>query len=230
MVGCVYPFFNIRGVEMFPAVYIKRIKEYEHTNNKNILELFSSISINNLLELFNAFYNWDEEKSCEFLDNSFEKGIGLYEIYIELKNALLGYKDINNESCREVDEEDEEREDLTQYKYLSDWYLKVGTQLMSMGLTYTEFWNLSTAEMYTVYEAFQTKYINDINKQIELDYIAASMQAAAVWGKPLSEAPKISLKKPEETIIHTDKYGDLSLDVYKSVKALEKLGGGLRDE
>lgn len=215
---------------MFPAVYIKSIKEYEHIHNKNILELFSSISINNMIELFNAFYQWDEEKACEFLDESFEKGVGIYEIYLELKNALLGYTDINNESSKEADEEDAERDDLTQYKFLSDWYLKVGTQLMSMGLTYTEFWNLSTAEMYTVYEAFQNKFINEFNRQMEIEYIAASMQAAAVWGKPLHEAPKITLKKPEETIISTEKYGDLSLDVYKSVKALEKLGGGISNE
>lgn len=220
---------------MLPKVYIKDIRNYEESNNKNILRLFDTISVSNITELLNIFYGWKEEDACKWLDECFDNGKSIYNIIDEMRNALLGFEDTENKSNKNIEELDENDgyEDLTQYKYLSDWYLKVGMQLMSLGLSYSEFWSLSTSEMYQVYEAIQQKMVMDFNRDMEKQYLSAGLIGGAVWGKLPNEPPKIELeqnKTDDRDVEINTKYGKMSLADYKSLKALEKLGGGLRDE
>lgn len=207
--------------------YLKDIREWEEKHQINLLSLFEKVSINNLIGILQVFYkDATDEQFCEMLDNYFiNEGHSIDEAFIELRNALLGYKetdkDVNNQEENDVTGS---YEDVTQYKFLTDFYMHLGMQLMSMGVTYSEFWSLTTAEMYQVFNAIQQKSIMDFNKNMNEYHILAGLIGAGVWGKLPKDAPHINiedLQDPDE-IINTP-LGEMTRADYKSAVALQSM-------
>lgn len=212
--------------------YLKDIREYEENTGKNLLRLFDNISIRNLVTLLKIFNKGIADGEIYLVIDSYLDQYGLVEAFEEVKTALLGYKEDEEEQKTQKEEQDIEgtADDVNSYQFLYDYYMHLGMQLMSLGITYTEFWSLTTKEMYQVYEAIQQKMILDFNRQMQIAHISAGLTGGAVWGKLPDKAPRINEEefREEDTVINT-KYGEMTLSDYRSLKALEKLGGGINE-
>lgn len=203
--------------------YLKDIRDYEDRTGTNILSLFENFSITNLIEIMCAMKPELDVDSCiAIIDNHFSNGGSIDELFIELRNVLVGYE-IVGDGTKENDE-NSNVENIENYKTLTDFYIHLSMQLMALGISYSEFWSLTTKEMYQVFGAIQQKSILEFNKQMQGYHILAGLIGGGVWGKLPKEAPYIDIndmKDPEE-IINTP-YGEMSRADYKAMLELLKL-------
>lgn len=174
---------------------LKDIKEYEDNTGANILSFFDNISFSNLIELVKLGNGkCDDDLACRIIedylsipDNTLLSGI------LEIKEKLLGVGD-NNDN----DVTDEDKIDITKFSSLTDLYMHFNMQLMSVGLSYSEFWSMNTKEMYSVFNSICIKMQNETNRELSNYHTLAAMIGGAVWGKLQKEPPKVSLEQNEE--------------------------------
>lgn len=174
------------------------IKKYENDTGNNILDFFNNLKIDNVLDLISLGNgNCSKEKASELLDEYLEHEGDLVTAMIEIKELLIGTGDNNKE---EIDNED--LIDITKYDSLTDLYINFCMQLASVGLSYSEFWNMTTKEMYKVFNSIAIKIQNDTNRELSNYHTLAAMVGGAVWGKLQKEPPKINIvsNKKEENI------------------------------
>lgn len=174
---------------------LKDIKEYEDSTGANILNFFNDISFTNLIELVKLGNGkCDDELACKIVDdylsipdNTLLSGI------LEIKEKLLGYGNNN-----EIDENSEDTVDISKYNSLTELYMHFNMQLMSVGLSYSEFWSMNTKEMYSVFNSICVKMQNETNRELSNYHTLAAMIGGAVWGKLQKEPPKVNLTQHEE--------------------------------
>ena len=65
--------------------------------------------------------------------------------------------------------------DITEYDSLTDVYIHFNMQLMSVGLSYSDFWNMNTTEMYKVFNSIVIKMQNEENRQLSNYHTLAAM-------------------------------------------------------
>lgn len=174
---------------------LKDIKEYEDSTGANILNFFNDISFSNLIELVKLGNGkCDDELAYEILDNYLkEDGNTLLSGLLEIKEKLLGYGDNN-----EIDENNEDTVDISKYNSLTELYMHFNMQLMSVGLSYSEFWSMNTKEMYNVFNSICVKMQNETNRELSNYHTLAAMIGGAVWGKLQKEPPKVNLTQHQE--------------------------------
>ena len=112
---------------------------------------------------------------------------------MEIKEKLLGYGNNN-----EIDENSEDTVDITKYNSLTELYMHFNMQLMSVGLSYSEFWSMNTKEMYSVFNSICVKMQNETNRELSNYHTLAAMIGGAVWGKLQKEPPKVNLTQHQE--------------------------------
>lgn len=204
--------------------YLKDIKEYEEKHRVNILTLFNNISVKNMKELLSIIYRTDDEDLLyNVMDEYIDDEHGVFDLMTEIRSIILGY-DENN--IKNLDEEKQNEikntyEDVTSYEYLSDFYMHLCMQLMSLGMSYSEFWSLTTKEMYQAFEAIQQKMVMDYNRHMQEYYNLAGLISSGVWGKLPEKVPFIDieeLRNPDE-IIETEA-GPMTREEYKIYKEL----------
>lgn len=170
--------------------YLRDIKNYEDETGNNILSFFNDIKFSNIIDLIilgNG--NCSEEKASEILDNYLEKeNSSLIEVMLKIKEKLLGVGDNDD-----IDETSDDVLDITEFNSLTDLYTRFNMQLMSVGLSYTEFWSMNTKEMYSVFNSICVKIQNDTNRELSNMHTLAAMVGGAVWGKLSKEPPKVTL-------------------------------------
>lgn len=193
--------------------YLKDIREYEDKTNSNILKLFDKISISNLVTIIKIFNSNFSDEDCyreidEYLKNEDNSIIDLYD---ELRNSLLGYEYKINTNNNDNGSEDSEYEDISKYECLTDFYMKLCMQLMSLGVTYQEFWSFTTKEMYQVFYGIQQKMILDYNTKMQIAHTQAGLIGAAVWGKLPDKPPQIDKKEHSLTDFEDDEEIDTPL-------------------
>lgn len=209
--------------------YLKDIREYEENTNTNILRLFDKVSVLNIVKLLQVFYReLSEDDALVMLDEYCDiENKSIVDVIVELRDALLGYKYIENNDVYNEDLAGTV-EDVNTYSTLTDFYMHLGMQLMSLGVTYNEFWSLTTKEMYQLFNSIQQKIIIDFNKDMQINHINAGMIGAAVHGLLPKDAPQIDINEmnnnnKEEIIINHSKYGEISLADLENIKVLERL-------
>lgn len=204
--------------------YLKDIKEYEEKHRVNILTLFNNISVKNMKEILSIIYRTDDEDLLyNVMDEYIDEGHGVFDLMTEIKNIVLGY---DENKIKNLDEEKQKEikdtyEDITSYEYLSDFYMHLCMQLMSLGMSYSEFWSLTTKEMYQAFEAIQQKMVMDYNRHMQEYYNLAGLISGGVWGKLPEEVPHIDIediRDPNE-IIETE-VGPMTREEYKIYKEI----------
>lgn len=170
------------------------IKKYEESTGNNILQFFSNINIANLLDLVSLGNGYcSVERAAEILDRYFESGGTIFDAMIEIKNALIGTGD----NSKEDDSDNDSKIDISKYESLTDLYINFSMQLMSVGLSYQEFWSMNTKEMYKVFNSIAVKIQNDTNRELSNYHTLAAMVGGAVWGKLQKDPPRISIANKE---------------------------------
>ena len=171
------------------------IKKYEQETGNNILEFFNNIKFDSILDLVvlgNG--NCSKERAAEILDDYLiNSDKTLLDAMIEIKDKLIGVGDNKTDET-----EDDDKIDLSKYSSLTDLYINFSMQLMSVGLGYTEFWNMNTAEMYKVFNSICIKIQNDTNRELSNYHTLAAMVGGAVWGKLQKEPPKVDMTSRQE--------------------------------
>ena len=170
--------------------YLKDIREYEDRTGRNILSFFNTLSFSNLIELIRLGNNNCSEKEASDILDTYLKYTDntLVDAMITIKEKLLG---VGDNSSDEVDDAD--KIDITEYNSLTDLYTHFNMQLMSVGLSYSEFWSMNTKEMYSVFNSICIKIQNETNRELSNYHTLAAMVGGAVWGKLQKEAPSIKL-------------------------------------
>lgn len=206
--------------------YLKDIRNWEELHQVNVLTLFEDHKLENLMLILSVFYkDVPEEELYNMLDTLFNEGYGIIDLFLKLRDILLGY------TVENVEKSDEDKNDVTgsfddikQYNYLNEYYMHLCMQLMSLGMTYSEFWSLTTKEMYQAFNAIQQKMVLDYNRQMQIAHTQAAMIGAAAWGKLDKEVPQIDIENlhdPDEEI--DTPLGRMTRADYKSALELEKV-------
>ena len=170
--------------------YLKDIKQYEDETCNNILSFFNDIKFSNMIDLIKlGNNNCSEEQACVILEKYLaDDNNTIVSAILEIKEALLGLGD-NNDN----DVPDEDKIDITNYNSLTDLYNQFNMQLMSVGLSYSEFWAINTKEMYRVFNSICIKIQNETNRELSNYHTLAAMVGGAVWGKLQKEAPRVNM-------------------------------------
>ena len=188
---------------LFKNFYLKDIKKYEDETGNNILSFFNDIKFSNIIDLIRlGNNNCSEEQASEILDEYLaQDNHTILSVMLEIKENLIGIGD-NNDN----DVDDEDKIDITNYSSLTELYNNFNMQLMSVGLSYSEFWAMNTKEMYRVFNSICIKIQNETNRELSNYHTLAAMVGGAVWGKLQKDAPKVNM-----TPVNTNK--DIDDDV-----------------
>ena len=186
--------------------YLKDIRNYENNTGNNILEFFNTLNLNNIIELISIGNNNCTHKVAgDILDNYLEiEGNTLLSALLEIKEQLIG---VGDNDSNEVDEKD--KIDITSYNSLTDLYTQFSMQLLSVGLSYSEFWSMTTKEMYMVFNSIAIKIQNETNSELNNYHTLAAMIGSAVWGKLQKEPPRIDIVKK----VNEDNDSDVDTEV-----------------
>ena len=175
---------------LFKNFYLKDIKKYEDETGNNILSFFNDIKFSNIIDLIRlGNNNCSEEQASEILDEYLaQDNHTILSVMLEIKENLIGIGD-NNDN----DVDDEDKIDITNYSSLTELYNNFNMQLMSVGLSYSEFWDMNTKEMYRVFNSICIKIQNETNRELSNYHTLAAMVGGAVWGKLQKDAPKVNM-------------------------------------
>lgn len=170
--------------------YLKDIKKYEDETGNNILSFFNDIKFSNMIDLIRlGNNNCSEEQASEILEDYLaQDNHTILSVMLEIKENLIGIGD-NNDN----DVDDEDKIDITNYSSLTELYMHFNMQLMSVGLSYSEFWAMNTKEMYRVFNSICIKIQNETNRELSNYHTLAAMVGGAVWGKLQKDAPKVNM-------------------------------------
>lgn len=198
--------------------FIKDLKNYEVNTGNSVIKLFNEFDIHNLLVLISLGNGGcGEEAASTILDNYLmqSEDNSLITALQDIRKCLLG------ENSTDIDDT-QEGIDISKYKNITELYNYLCFQLMSVGISWSEFWDMSTTDVYSAFNSINVKTRNEINKELAMYHSLASMVGAAVWGKLGSKVPRID-EEPENRIVKTEEYGDIDLDTYNTIMALEAL-------
>ena len=170
--------------------YLKDIKKYEDETGNNILSFFNDIKFSNMIDLIRlGNNNCSEEQASKILEEYLaQDNHTILSVMLEIKENLIGIGD-NNDN----DVDDEDKIDITNYSSLTELYNNFNMQLMSVGLSYSEFWAMNTKEMYRVFNSICIKIQNETNRELSNYHTLAAMVGGAVWGKLQKDAPKVNM-------------------------------------
>ena len=175
---------------LFKNFYLKDIKKYEDETGNNILSFFNDIKFSNIIDLIRlGNNNCSEEQASEILDEYLaQDNHTILSVMLEIKENLIGIGDSNDN-----DVDDEDNIDITNYSSLTELYNNFNMQLMSVGLSYSEFWAMNTKEMYKVFNSICIKIQNETNRELSNYHTLAAMIGGAVWGKLQKDAPNVNI-------------------------------------
>lgn len=210
---------------------VKDIKNFEEENDVSVLSMLCSMSVNSIVELIAIGNSCSKERSAEILDDYLAENDenDLTTALKVIQEELLGIKDEND--CDEL----EETEETDEYETMTDLLNLYCCRMMSLGLTYSEFWSLSTKEIYNIFKTYVIKIEDEMNKSLAEAYNAAALTGAAFAGALPKEVPTVKLteKKIKPTKIIMDGYefdSQESLDIYLDSKRKQRQARKLQEE
>lgn len=176
-------------MKLVKRFYLKNIREYEENTNKNILDLLKAIKISNLLELIRIGNSMcSEDEAIEKLDEYIKEGNSVMDAFLDIKEELTGKR--QNE---EFDKENKELIDISKYESLTELYDEYCAMLMKENFGYSEFWDLSTKNLFRIFETLSIKRQNEINQSLSLAHAQAAMFGQAMAGKLKRKPPQVNL-------------------------------------
>lgn len=206
--------------------YLKDIRDFEENMNVNIIPLLNTINMRDMCLLLSIVYrDLSIEQVADLIDKELENGISILELSTKITSIILGY-DISEDIGKEVNEDENKNEynaleDITNYKSLNEFHMHCCMELMSLGMSYNEFWSMTTREMYQAYKAIQQKFVLDYNKQMQFAHTQAALIGGAVWGKLDKKAPHLNIEDlldPNEEI--DTPHGRMTREDYRIMKEL----------
>lgn len=198
-------FFNLNDIKM-----------YELTNNLSLLDMLNTLTIKNLIEFIKLGNGkCSDEEAYNILDKAIESGQGLVDIHEEIRDCLFGRALEENETGIEI----------SKYKSATDIFMEIGMNLTSVGMTFSEFWSMSTIEMHKMFKSIITRIKNDTDRELAIGHTMAAMIGQAVWGKLDKEPPKMNIEQYENI---DDEDADMDYETLKNLHALNNLASSYK--
>lgn len=199
-------FFNLNDIKM-----------YEINNNVSLLDMLNELTINNLVEFIKLGNNkCSDEDAYRLLDVATESGQGLVDIHAEIRDCLFG----------RAMEEDETGVDISKFKSATDIFMDIGMNLTSVGMSFNEFWSMTTIEMHKMFKSIITRIKNDTDRELAIGHTMAAMIGQAVWGKLDKEPPKMNISQYDEE----DEDSDMDYETLKNLHALNNVASSYKVE
>lgn len=163
------------------------IRNYETNNNISLFDYFSNLSIHVTVDLVALSLNLSTEQASEILDNYLYYHPYL-EVVQEIRECILG-----NKGGEEDQDTNSTKLDTSEFKTVTDLYIYYCMQLMSVGMSYGDFWSMNTKELFRVFNAILLKVENEANRQLNAYHTLAALVGSAVWGKLPKDVPKVEI-------------------------------------
>ena len=163
------------------------IRNYETNNNISLFDYFSNLSIHVTIDLVALSLNLSTEEASEILDNYLYYHPYL-EVVQEIRECILGNK--GGEGNQDTNST---KLDTSEFKTVTDLYIYYCMQLMSVGMSYGDFWSMNTKELFRVFNAILLKVENEANRQLNAYHTLAALVGSAVWGKLPKDVPKVEI-------------------------------------
>lgn len=198
--------------------YVKDIKEFEELTGKSVISILKEQDFDGLVDLIRLGMQSKptKDKCYDILDQYLLQGHDLLDVFEEVRQCLFG--------DQMTEEEQEDGIDLEEFEYLTDAYNKMCFDIMSVGISYNEFWSFSTRDMYDAFNSCAQKIENDINRQLSLAYNSAALIGASVWGKLPKKVPQVDLVDHSNEIVQTE-YGEMTRGEYNDLVKMQALMG-----
>ena len=198
--------------------YVKDIKEFEELTGKSVISILKEQDFDGLVDLIRLGMpsKPTKDKCYDILDQYLLQGHDLLDVFEEVRQCLFGDK--------MTEEEQEDGINLEEFEYLTDAYNKMCFDIMSVGISYNEFWSFSTRDMYDAFNSCAQKIENDINRQLSLAYNSAALIGASVWGKLPKKVPQVDLVDHSNEIVQTE-YGEMTRGEYNDLVKMQALMG-----
>lgn len=198
--------------------YVKDIKEFEELTGKSVISILKEQDFDGLVDLIRLGMpsKPTKDKCYDILDQYLLQGHDLLDVFEEVRQCLFG--------DQMTEEEQEEGINLEEFEYLTDAYNKMCFDIMSVGISYNEFWSFSTRDMYDAFNSCAQKIENDINRQLSLAYNSAALIGASVWGKLPKKVPQVDLVDHSNEIVQTE-YGEMTRGEYNDLVKMQALMG-----
>ena len=198
--------------------YVKDIKEFEELTGKSVISILKEQDFDGLVDLIRLGMQskLTKDKCYDILDQYLLQGHDLLDVFEEVRQCLFG--------DQMTEEEQEDGINLEEFEYLTDAYNKMCFDIMSVGISYNEFWSFSTRDMYDAFNSCAQKIENDINRQLSLAYNSAALIGASVWGKLPKKVPKVDLVDHSNEIVQTE-YGEMTRGEYNDLVKMQALMG-----
>lgn len=126
----------------------------------------------------------DLEQAVVILEEALSK-MTLKEVYLEISRELIG----TDRKSKNTDEE---------LKSLSEVYKKQCMSLMRSGVSWSEYWSMTTREAFEVSDTIVDKTIEDINEEYLKMYNQSALIGSAVWGSLPKKAPKVEIRRDRD--------------------------------
>ena len=198
--------------------YVKDIKEFEELTGKSVISILKEQDFDGLVDLIRLGMpsKPTKDKCYDILDQYLLQGHDLLDVFEEVRQCLFG--------DQMTEEEQEDGINLEEFEYLTDAYNKMCFDIMSVGISYNEFWSFSTKDMYDAFNSCAQKIENDINRQLSLAYNSAALIGASVWGKLPKKVPQVDLVDHSSEIVQTE-YGEMTRGEYNDLVKMQALMG-----
>ena len=198
--------------------YVKDIKEFEELTGKSVISILKEQDFDGLVDLIRLGMpsKPTKDKCYDILDQYLLQGHDLLDVFEEVRQCLFG--------DQMTEEEQEDGINLEEFEYLTDAYNKMCFDIMSVGISYNEFWSFSTRDMYDAFNSCAQKIENDINRQLSLAYNSAALIGASVWGKLPKKVPQVDLVDHSNEIVQTE-YGEMTRGEYNDLVKMQALMG-----
>ena len=198
--------------------YVKDIKEFEELTGKSVISILKEQDFDGLVDLIRLGMpsKPTKDKCYDILDQYLLQGHDLLDVFEEVRQRLFG--------DQMTEEEQEDGINLEEFEYLTDAYNKMCFDIMSVGISYNEFWSFSTRDMYDAFNSCAQKIENDINRQLSLAYNSAALIGASVWGKLPNKVPQVDLADHSNEIVQTE-HGEMTRDEYNYLVKMQALMG-----
>ena len=198
--------------------YVKDIKEFEELTGKSVISILKEQDFDGLVDLIRLGMQSKptKDKCYDILDQYLLQGHDLLDVFEEVRQCLFG--------DQMTEEEQEDGINLEEFEYLTDAYNKMCFDIMSVGISYNEFWSFSTRDMYDAFNSCAQKIENDINRQLSLAYNSAALIGASVWGKLPKKVPQVDLADHSSEIVQTE-YGQMTRGECNDLVKMQALMG-----
>ena len=124
------------------------------------------------------------EEAVEILEVALSK-MTLKEVYVDISRELIG----TDRKSKNTDEE---------LNSLSEVYKKQCMSLMRSGVSWSEYWSMTTREAFEVSDTIVDKTIEDINEEYIRMYNQSALIGSAVWGSLPKKAPKVEIRRDRD--------------------------------